>query len=312
MYLGRLLIALGGNAMLRAGQRGTYDEQMENIRISCQRLVELYKEGHTMVITHGNGPQVGNLLIQNECASESIPVQPLHSCVAQTQGQLGFMIQVGLENEFRLRGETIQATSIMTRVLVDSNDQAFAESTKPIGPFFSEDHAKRQMAQGETWINDSNRGWRRVVPSPKPLRILETEAIRKALEHTGIVIAVGGGGVPVIEQDNQLVGVEAVIDKDYASFLLARDLQVDTFIMLTDVTNAKLNLDQPDETDLVSLTVADAERYIAEGQFGIGSMAPKVEAAIDFILAGGKRAIIASLSQVVAAVRGEAGTQITP
>jgi carbamate kinase len=312
MYLGRLLIALGGNAMLRAGQRGTYDEQMENIRISCQRLVELYKEGHTMVITHGNGPQVDNLLIQNECANASIPAQPLHSCVAQTQGQLGFMIQVGLENEFRLRGETIQAISIMTRVLVDSNDQAFAESTKPIGPFFSKEHAKRQMIQGETWINDSNRGWRRVVPSPKPLRILETEAIKKALEHTGIVIAVGGGGVPVIEQDNQLVGIEAVIDKDYASSLLARDLQVDTFIMLTDVTNAKLNLDQPDETDLVNLTVADAERYIAEGQFGIGSMAPKVEAAIDFILAGGKRAIIASLSQVVAAVRGEAGTAITP
>ena len=306
-----LLIALGGNAILRAGQRGTYDEQLENIRVSCRKLVELYKGGHTMVITHGNGPQVGNLLIQNECASESIPAQPLYSCVAQTQGQLGLMIQLGLENEFRIQGERVQATSIITRVLVDPQDQAFVKSTKPIGPFFSEEHAKRQIAQGEAWINDSNRGWRRVVPSPKPLRILETEAIKKALELGGVTIAVGGGGIPVIEQDNQIVGVEAVIDKDYASSLLARDLKVDTFVMLTDVANVKINFGQPDETDLFDLTVADAERYIAEGQFGAGSMAPKIEAAIDFIRSGGKRAIITSLSQVVAAVQGEAGTVIT-
>ncbi len=309
--MSKLLIAFGGNAILRAGQRGTYDEQLENIRISCKRLVELYKEGDTMVITHGNGPQVGNLLIQNECASATIPAQPLHSCVAQTQGQIAFMLQIGLENEFRLQGDEVQTTAIITRVLVDPQDQAFANSTKPIGPFFSEEYVKGQIAQGETWINDSNRGWRKVVPSPKPLRILETKAINKALEHSGVIIAVGGGGIPVIEQDNQIVGVEAVIDKDYARSLLARDLGVDTFVMLTDVANVKINFGTPDETELSSLTVADAERFMAEGQFGVGSMAPKIEAAVDFVRAGGKRAIITSLGEIVAAVRGQAGTVIT-
>lgn len=308
--MSKLLIAFGGNAILRAGQRGTYDEQLENVRVSCKRLVELYKNGHTMVITHGNGPQVGNLLIQNECASATIPAQPLHSCVAQTQGQIAFMIQNGLENEFRLQGEEIQTTAIITRVLVDPKDQAFTNSTKPVGPFFSAEHAEKQIAQGETWINDSNRGWRKVVPSPKPLRILEAKAIKQALEQSGVIIAVGGGGIPVIEQDNQIVGVEAVIDKDHASALLASNLGVETLVMLTDVPNVKIGFGRPDETELSSLTVADAERYIAEGQFGVGSMAPKVEAAIDFIRAGGKRAIITSLNELVTAVQGEAGTVI--
>lgn len=309
--LGKLLIAFGGNAILQMGQKGTYEEQLENIHISCKKIVELYKSGHSMVITHGNGPQVGNLLIQNECASQTIPVQPLHSCVAQTQGQVGFLIQSALENEFRLHGLEIQATSIVTRVLVDANDQAFSNSTKPVGPFFDEEHAKCQMAFGETWINDSNRGWRKVVPSPKPIRILELEAIKQILEHSGIPIAVGGGGIPVIEKDNKIVGVEAVIDKDHASSLLARDLRVDDFVILTDVQNAKLNFGQPNEVDLFNLTVNEADRYNKDGQFGVGSMAPKIQAVVDFVRAGGKRGIITSLDQVEAAIKGEAGTVIS-
>ncbi|NLM69394.1 MAG: carbamate kinase [Firmicutes bacterium] len=307
----KLLIAFGGNAIIRAGQMGTYEEQLENIRSCCSQLAELYEQGCSMVITHGNGPQVGNILIQNESAAEQIPVQPLHSCVAQTQGQLGYMLQCELENEFRQRGKAVQTAAIVTRVLVDSSDEAFSRCTKPIGPFFSEQYAKEKMEQGETWINDSGRGWRRVVPSPQPIKILELEIIKHALEHCGLVIAVGGGGVPVVEKNNQLVGIDAVIDKDLASALLARDLGLDALVLLTDVSNVKLNFGQLNEQDVDHLTAAETERYLSEGQFGTGSMAPKIQAALDFVKAGGKRAIITSLTEVNEAVKGRAGTVIT-
>lgn len=307
-----LLVALGGNAILRPGQKGTYEEQLENVRVCSERLVELYQCGYRLVITHGNGPQVGNLLIQNQCAKSQIPIQPLHGCVAQTQGQIGFLLQSCLDNALRQKGITTGTTAIVTRVLVDTNDKAFLTPTKPIGPFFSEDHAKRQLALGETWMNDSDRGWRRVVPSPQPLKILELEAIRSVLDHNGVVVAVGGGGIPIAEKDNQLVGVEAVIDKDFASSLLARQLNVDTFVILTDINNVKLNFGQPDEQDLSHMTTDTAERYLMDNQFGAGSMAPKIRAAVDFVRAGGRKTIITSLDQVVSALKGRAGTVIVP
>lgn len=311
-HLNRLLIAFGGNAILRAGQRGTHEEQLLNIRTSCERLVELYCNGYTMVITHGNGPQVGNLVIQNEEADSSVPAQPLHSLVAQTQGQLGYMIQCALENEFRRQGKSINTACIITRVLVDENDPAFEEPTKPIGPFFPEEYARKRMQQGESWFKDGNRGWRRIVPSPQPIRILEVECIKNSLELYGVVIAAGGGGVPVVEKNNEIIGVDAVIDKDLASSLLAQQLEIDTFVILTDVTNVKIDFGLPNEKNLTNITLDEAERYLSQGQFGIGSMAPKVKAAIDFVKAGGKRAIITSLTEVATALRGEVGTVIRP
>lgn len=309
--LSNILIALGGNAILQPGQKGTYEEQLQNISISCGKLVKLYMSGYRMAITHGNGPQVGNLLIQNQRANDILPMQPLYSCVAQTQGQIGFMIQSVLENQFRLKGLEVHAPVILTRVLVDAVDPAFSKSTKPIGPFFDEEYAKEKITQGETWMQDSNRGWRKVVPSPRPVKILELDIIRQTLDQNGITIAVGGGGIPVISKGEQVVGVEAVIDKDLAGSLLARELEVDAFVILTDVAHAKINYGQPNEVDLTHITIEEAESYLAAGQFGVGSMAPKVQAAVEFVRYTGKRAIITSLEGIEAAIKGEIGTIIT-
>lgn len=307
----RTLVALGGNALLQPGQRGTFEEQLENVHASCETLVELVENGHRLLVTHGNGPQVGNLLIQNEAASENIPVQPLYSCVAQTQGQMGYMIQSALDNILRKKGCNLQTATILTRVLVDRGDPAFANPTKPVGPFFSEAYAKQRQTLGETYMNDSNRGWRRIVPSPTPLEIIELEVIKQTFKRSAVTIAVGGGGIPVIEEGDQYVGVDAVIDKDLASSLLARLLDVDTFVILTDVTNVKLNYNTPSEANLNHLSIRACQQHLAKGEFGIGSMAPKVQAAIEFVQATKKAAIITSFTEVVAALAGSAGTRIT-
>lgn len=307
-----ILVALGGNAILQPKQRGTYLEQLENVQICSETLVELFMAGHKLVITHGNGPQVGHLLIQNEQTADLIPPLPLHNCVAQTQGQIGLLLQLCLDNAFRARGLNVQSTAIVTRTLVDANDEAFRKPTKPVGPFFSEDYAKIRTKLGETWINDSNRGWRRVVASPQPRKILEHNSIKYLLEKHGVVIAVGGGGVPVIEQDQQLVGVDAVIDKDLASSLLAQELELDTFAILTDVSSVKLNFGQLNEEKVAHLSVHEAEHHLLAGQFGVGSMAPKIQASINFIKAGGTRAIITSFEQLLPALQGKAGTIIVP
>lgn len=307
-----ILVALGGNAILRPGQKGTYEEQMENIRSSSSILAQLVQDGYKLLVTHGNGPQVGNLLIQNEAAATTIPVQPLHSCVAQTQGQLGYMIQASLDNLFLQQEQQVKTASIITRVLVDANDPAFQGPSKPVGPFFSEEHAQVRTRLGETWINDSNRGWRRIVPSPMPQKIIELDVIRDTLQRCDVTIAVGGGGIPVIEEKGKLVGVDAVIDKDLASCLLAQNLAIDTFVILTDVKNVKLNFGQPNEIDLTTLTVAEAERYLANGEFGVGSMAPKIQGMVEFVKATGKRGIITSLTELATAIQGKAGTAIIP
>ena len=307
-----IVVALGGNAILRAGQRGTHEEQLANVDMTAEKLAQLVKRGHRLVVTHGNGPQVGNLLIQNEAGRDLVPALPLDACGAQTQGQLGYMIQQRLESALLKEGISLPVVALVTRSRVAADDPAFANPTKPIGPFFSREPAQQRMAGGEHWIEDSGRGWRRVVPSPLPLEILEIEAIKTLVAGKAIVVAAGGGGVPVQRRGDKLEGVEAVIDKDYASCRLACALGADMLLILTDVDKVAINFGTPEQKNLDRITVNEAASYLAQGYFGTGSMAPKVKAAIDFMKSGGKKAVIASLVNAVNAVEGKAGTIFLP
>lgn len=309
--MAKIVVALGGNAILRPGQRGTYAEQLENVKLTADSIVKLIEAGHTVILTHGNGPQVGTVLIQQESAAEKVPPQPLDVCGAMTQGQIGYMVQNSLDNALRKHGVRRSVVPLVTRSLVDSADPAFTNPTKPVGPFFSEEHAKERMATGESWIEDSGRGWRRVVPSPVPVHILEKEMIKAILNSGGIVIAAGGGGIPVVEKDGELVGVEATIDKDLGAYRLALDLEADMLVILTDVEKVAINFGTPNQVNLGELTIEQAQKHLEDGEFGTGSMAPKVTAAINFVKAGGQRAIITSLDNALNAVAGNGGTVFT-
>jgi len=306
----RLTIALGGNAILKPGQEGTAAEQMNNVYQSCLQIGELAALGHEIVITHGNGPQVGNILLQ-QAAANNIPALPLDFCGAQTQGFIGYMIQNSLLNVFKDKKINIHSTSVVTQVLVDQNDSAFDKPSKPVGPFFDKKHAQKQEREkGEKWIEDSGRGWRRVVPSPRPLKIMEKDLINDLIENNRIVIAAGGGGIPVVEKENELKGVEAVIDKDRAGCILAQNTASDFFLILTDVDNVMINYGTAEEEALGQISIKEIEKHLAEGQFGKGSMAPKVESAVKYVRDGGEKAVITSLNKVIDAVKGEAGTII--
>ena len=305
----RLTIALGGNAILKPGQNGKAAEQLQNIYQSSKQIGELAAAGHEIVITHGNGPQVGNILLQ-QAATAEIPALPLDFCGAQTQGFIGYMIQNSLLNVFKNKNLNIQSTAIITQVLVDIDDPAFEDPSKPVGPFFDKEHAQNQEKKGEKWIEDSGRGWRRVVASPDPLEIIEKDLINDLIEQGRIVIAAGGGGIPVVEKNNKYQGVEAVIDKDRAGCILAQNTDSDFFLILTDVNNVMINYGTEAEKALHKISISEIESYLAEGQFAQGSMAPKVESAVKFVKEGGKRAVITSLDKVSAAVKGEAGTII--
>jgi len=302
----RLTIALGGNAILKPGQNGNAEEQLSNVYESCEQIGKLAAEGYQIVITHGNGPQVGNILLQQRSA-KNIPELPLDFCGAQTQGFIGYMIQNSLLNVFKDHKLDLKSTSLVTQVLVDKNDLAFDNPSKPVGPFF----AKKQEKKGERWIEDSGRGWRRVVPSPQPLRIIEKELINELIENKRVVIAAGGGGIPVVENESSLEGVEAVIDKDRAGCILAQNTNSDLFFILTDVNNVMINYGTEEEKALKEVTVSEIEKHLKDGQFGAGSMAPKVESALKFVKDGGKKAVITSLSNLKSAVEGKAGTIIT-
>lgn len=299
------VIALGGNAILQPGQAGTLREQQTNIRDACRQIAQVIKSGYRVVLTHGNGPQVGNILIQNEEARATVPAMPLDVCGAQTQGMLGYLYQQELQ---RQTGQPV--VSLITQVVVDPHDQAFANPTKPVGPFYTPSRAE-QMIRKHGWImkEDGSRGWRRVVPSPQPGRVVEVEAIRQLVDAGMLVIACGGGGVPVVESPAGLQGVEAVIDKDLATQRLAMDLGADLLVLLTDVPRVYINFGLPTQQALEQVSIADAERYLAEGHFAAGSMKAKVEGAIRFVKAGGERAVIATLSEAAEAVCGRAGTQ---
>jgi len=308
------VIALGGNAILQPGQQGTFEEQTANVELACRQLVQMVLSGkYKIVITHGNGPQVGNILLQNEAGKDVAAPMPLDVCGAESQGQIGYMIQQTLHNLLAANGRRdIPIATVVTQVVVDRNDPAFQNPSKPVGPFYTEAQAKElEKVRGYHVREDAGRGWRRVVPSPDPIEIFEKEAIRQLVDARSIVIASGGGGMPVAREDGRLVGVEAVIDKDLAGARLAEDVRATIFLILTDVNYVKLHYKTAQEKALSQMTVAEAKRYHAEDHFAKGSMEPKVRAAIRFIEAGGEKALIAPLDHVMEALAGKAGTTIT-
>lgn len=309
-----VVVALGGNAILQPGQKGTFEEQMANVHVTCEQLVHMVESGkYRVVVTHGNGPQVGNLLLQNEAGKEVAAAMPLFVLGAESQGLIGLMIQQNLGNLLAAQGKgDIPVATIVTQVVVDKDDPAFANPTKPVGPFYSEEEAKAlESDKGYNVREDAGRGWRRVVPSPDPIEINEKAAIRQLVEARAIVIASGGGGIPVLRENGKLAGVDAVIDKDLAGERLAVDVGASIFMVLTDVDSVRLNYKTPNEKVLTKMTVDEAKNYAKEGHFAKGSMEPKVRAAVRFIEAGGEKAIITSLDQAVAALEGTAGTTIT-
>ncbi|OOP55309.1 MAG: carbamate kinase [Candidatus Brocadia carolinensis] len=307
-----VVIALGGNALIGAGQRGTMAEQFENVRKSLDGIIHCLREGFTVVITHGNGPQVGNLLLMVEACRNQVPEISLGVCVADTEGAIGYMIQQALTNRLRKEGINRCVVTVLTQVIVDKDDNAFSHPTKPIGPFFTREEAHRfRREKGWQIVEDSQRGYRRVVASPNPLKIVEESAIKTLLKAGDIVIAAGGGGIPVImKEDGDLEGVDVVIDKDLASAVLARDIHAHCLMMLTSVEYAFLNFKQPNEQALHRLTVKDAQKYLQEGHFPPGSMGPKIQASINFLDWGGERAIITSIDKVKEAMDGRTGTMI--
>ncbi|WP_419393342.1 carbamate kinase [Cytobacillus praedii] len=308
----KVVIALGGNAILQPKQEATYENQLENVRKSSEIIARIVKNGHNVIVTHGNGPQVGNILRQNEEAKDIVPPFPLDVCSAESQGFIGYMMDQTLKNELHKLGLNHSVVSMLTQTEVSADDPAFQDPSKPIGVFFTEDEAK-QLAEEKNWIvkEDAGRGWRRVVPSPMPKSILGSETIKQLTDANTIVISAGGGGIPVVKNaDGALTGIEAVIDKDRSAFKLAEEVQADAFMILTDVQNVYVNYGKPDQKALTHITLDEAKQYVEEGQFSAGSMGPKMEAAIKFAEQGG-RAIICSLDQADLAMEGKAGTQIT-
>ncbi|MFJ7183665.1 carbamate kinase [Lysinibacillus xylanilyticus] len=304
-----VVIALGGNAILQPKQQATYDNQFKNVVSATRHMIEIKEAGHKIVITHGNGPQVGNIIAQNEAAKNVVEPLPIHVCNAESQGFIGYMMETALKNHIKERNINSNVVTLLTMVEVDKEDQAFKNPTKPIGVFFSEEEAKRLEKQGYTMLEDAGRGYRRVVPSPEPQVIHGIDEIKRLIDDT-IVISSGGGGIPVYREENgQLQGIEAVIDKDRSGLKLAQQVNAEVFMMLTDVPNVYINFGKENEQKLSQITIKEAEQYIAEGQFPPGSMLPKMQAAIEFAKLG-KEAIICSLDQAVAALEGKAGTHI--
>ncbi|QJS97776.1 carbamate kinase [Dolosigranulum pigrum] len=309
----KIVVALGGNAIL--SDSPTAEAQKQALKDTAKQLVKLVKNGDELIITHGNGPQVGNLLLQNIAAdSEKNPAFPLDSLVAMTEGSIGFWLQNAMQNELTKAGIDKSVATVVTQVLVDKEDPAFENPTKPIGPFYSEEEAKAEMEKSnDTFKEDAGRGWRKVVPSPKPKGIKEIDAIQTLIDNKQLVIAGGGGGIPVVEAaDGTLEGVEAVIDKDFASQTLASLIDADLFIVLTGVDNVYVNFNQPDQKKLENVTVAELEEYIQQDQFAPGSMLPKVQATMAFVSEKpGSKAVITSLENLENLIESDAGTIIT-
>lgn len=304
----RIVVALGGNAILQPGQKGYMEEQEANILKTCIGIADLIEMGYEVIITHGNGPQVGNILLQNEAAKDLVPPMPLDVCGAKSQGMIGYMLQRLLRNVLSSRGIEKQIVTLLTQVVVSSDDEAFKNPTKPIGPYYSLEEKVCHEDKGYVLKEIPRRGWRRVVPSPDPLGIVERDTICNLLETGTIVIASGGGGIPVANVNGVLKGLEAVIDKDLAGERLAREVNADILMILTDVDAVYLRYGNEDSEKLQELTVQQAKLYLAQGEFPPGSMGPKVQAAIRFVENGGKKAIITHLDQAPAALKGKAGT----
>lgn len=311
--MNKIVIALGGNALQEAGKPATAQAQLEVVERTSVYIADILEKGYQIVLAHGNGPQVGRLVIQNEYAEPVTPAMPFDVCGAMSQGMIGYHIQQGLSKVLRSRGNSTPVATVVTQVVVDSHDPKFQNPSKPIGPFYTEEEATAIAAQkGYVMKEDAGRGWRRVVASPMPVEIVELDAVRCLVDNGFIVVTVGGGGIPVVRNaQGNLKGVAAVIDKDLASERLAEDLDVDALVILTAVEKVSINFKKPDQKDLDTLSVAEAKRYIAEGHFAPGSMLPKIEAAVKFVESKpGRRAIITSLDQAALALEGKAGTTI--
>lgn len=297
------VIAFGGNALLRGDQVGTIEEQEQNVYDTCQHLVQLIKSGYDIVIGHGNGPQVGNVLLQHDAGNKvyGLPTQPIDFCVAETQGSIGFMIEQQMRNVLAEHGIERNIVTLVTQVIVDKNDQAFTNPTKPVGPFYTREEADK-LTQEKNWVfheDPRKRGWRRVVASPRPFEIPNWKAVEKLAREGNIVITVGGGGIPAyIDEKGKMVGIDAVIDKDLASSLLANKIKADEFCILTDVPNVYINFHKSNEQKLERISIPEIKKHLDDGQFTEGSMAPKVRACIQFVENGGAEAIITEATQL--------------
>jgi carbamate kinase len=309
----RVLAALGGNALLRSGEKGTAEEQFAHVKETCDRFIEILNEGYGLVVTHGNGPQVGNILLMNEFAEDKLPPMPLDICGAETQGMIGYMIQQQLHNRLRLHKMEYSVVTLCTQTLVHRDDPAFKHPSKPIGPYYTEKHAEElRIEKGWHLIEQIGKGFRRVVPSPLPIDIIEADIIKKFINEKIVVVVCGGGGIPVIEdKDGFLHGVEAVIDKDRTAAVLGRKVEAEILLILTDVEKVALNFGTPHQKNINKMTIDEAQKYLKSGEFGTGSMGPKVEAACEFVKEGGEKAIITSLEMAKEALGGETGTLIT-
>ncbi len=306
----KIVIALGGNALQSGKSEATAEAQLEVVKKTCEYIAEISASGYEMGIVHGNGPQVGRILLASETAKDVTPAMPFDVCGAMSEGYIGYHLQQALKHSMQKRGKDFPVLTVVTQMVVDKEDKGFKNPTKPIGPFYTEEEAKElESTKGYSMKEDAGRGFRRVVASPIPKEIVEIEAI-KQLWPTSIVISCGGGGIPVVKhEDGSLEGVAAVIDKDFAAELLAEEVEADVLMILTEVEKVAINFNKPDQKDLDELTIEEAEKHIADGQFAPGSMLPKVEAAMKFVESGdNKKAIITSLDKAIDALKGETGT----
>ncbi len=311
---GLAVVAVGGNALIQDKDHQSIPDQYQAAVKTMNHIANMIEEGWDVVVTHGNGPQVGFVLRRSEISAKELPEVPLDFCGADTQGSIGYMFQQILYNVFHDRGIQKQAATVITQTIVDSKDPAFQNPTKPIGSFMDE-HLAKEKKEKEGWVvvEDAGRGWRRVVPSPIPQTIVEADAIRNLIDKGFVVVAVGGGGIPVMEkEDGSLTGVEAVIDKDLGSAILASMINADLFLISTAVEKVAINFNKPDQKWLDSMTVAEAKQYMSEGQFAKGSMLPKIEAILKYMSAGGKKALITDPEHIKDALDGKTGTWIVP
>jgi carbamate kinase len=308
----RIVVALGGNALLQKGDEDTAESARRSARRAAEVVADIAQAGYEVVVTHGNGPQVGRILLQNERASHVVSPMPLDVCGAESQGQIGYLLQAAIGDVFYERGMDRPVATVLTLTRVLKDDPAFHEPTKPIGPYYDRDEARRLARDRGYHVAPApgNTGWRRVVPSPRPYSIVEAPVIRRLVADGVIVISAGGGGVPVVEEGPRLVGVEAVVDKDLCAAILAKDVEADVLMILTDVEGVYESFGTPEQTLLSRLTTEEARRRLEAGELGSGSMGPKVEAAVNFVEGGGKRAIIAGLQDGPRALAGQAGTHI--
>lgn len=309
----KIVVALGGNALQSGNGPATAEAQLEVVKKTCEHIAEISGRGYEVAVVHGNGPQVGRILLASETAKDVTPAMPFDVCGAMSQGYIGYHLQQALRFALKKRDRNVPVVTLATQVVVDENDPGFKNPTKPIGPFYSEEEAKAMVEEkGYSVKEDAGRGWRRVVASPIPKKIVEIDSVRK-LWDTTIVITCGGGGIPVIEKaDGSLEGVAAVIDKDFAAELLAEEIEADALIILTEVEKVAVNFNKPDQQDLAHMTYAEAEKHCVDGQFAPGSMLPKVQAAMKFVKANpDKKAIITSLDRAIDALEGKTGTVIT-